>query len=136
MRVYLDSSAIVKRVIEEPESEALENALEERATSGDQLVTSALSRVEVSRALRTRLDHEDPAVLACLCDDAFAGIGEYPLAAPVLALARRVGPPVLRSLDALHLASAVIADAHLIVAYDSGLLEASAEMGFVTASWE
>lgn len=135
MRIYLDSSAIVKRVIDEPESDALEDALETHAARGDWLVTSALARVEVSRALRTRIDAEDPQTLDRLGQEAFMGIAEYPLDGQVLALARRIGPPVLRSLDALHLASAVLVDADAIVVYDARLATAAREMGLTAHAW-
>ncbi|MEO8907239.1 MAG: VapC toxin family PIN domain ribonuclease, partial [Microbacteriaceae bacterium] len=64
MRVYVDSSALVKRAIDESESNALVAHLEDRVAAGDALVSSSLAWVEVTRALRTRLDHEHPSTIA------------------------------------------------------------------------
>ncbi|TAM70431.1 MAG: PIN domain-containing protein [Microbacteriaceae bacterium] len=134
MRIYVDSSALIKRAIEEPESDALVAHLETRVEDGDTLVSSSLAWVEVTRALRTRLDHEHPSTVAELTDVALSGIAEFPLDARVVALARRIGPPLLRTLDALHLASATLLDADLLVVYDGRLAAAAAELGIRTVS--
>ena len=52
----------------------------------------------------------------------------------VVSLARRIGPITLRSLDAIHLATATLIDADLVIAYDERLLLAAEELGFATAS--
>lgn len=129
MRIYLDSSALIKRTIFEAESGALIDALERHRADGDMLVSSSLAWVEVTRALRTRLDHESPTTIAELTDVALSGIAEFPLDARMVALARRVGPPVLRTLDALHLAAATLLDADMMVVYDNRLATAAGELG-------
>lgn len=134
MRVYLDSSALIKRAIDEAESEALEQNLAEWHAGGATLYSSALAWIEVGRGLRKRGDHEDPAVVADLAESALSGVGEYPMTEQVVSLARRIGPPTLRSLDAIHLATATLLDADLVVAYDARLLTAAQELGFRTAS--
>ena len=134
MRIYVDSSAIIKRAIDEPESEAVESALERYAVGGDILMASSLAWIEVTRGLRSRLDHEHPAFIATLADEALSGIRENSITAPVVALARRLGPSRLRSLDAIHLASALVLDADLMIAYDDRLLDAAHEHGFRTSS--
>ncbi|MGH3811632.1 MAG: type II toxin-antitoxin system VapC family toxin [Pseudonocardiaceae bacterium] len=107
MRVYLDSSAVLKRVLVEPESADLVAGLDKHHTEGDVLVSSSLAWIEVARALRSLRG----ATLAEVADDvdaALSGVAEHPLVAEVVALARRVNPAVLRSLDAIHLASALL----------------------------
>ena len=52
MRIYVDSSALIKRVIDEPESDALDEALERHVAADDVLVASSLAWVEVTRAIR------------------------------------------------------------------------------------
>jgi predicted nucleic acid-binding protein len=52
-------------------------------------------------------------------------LAERPITADVVSLARRINPESLRSLDAIHLATAVLVDADLIVTYD-GRLDAAA----------
>jgi len=129
MRVYLDSSALIKRAIEEPESEAFEDALEQHVAGGDSLVSSSLAWVEVSRAVRRRIDHESSARLTEAVDNALSGILECPITTPVTALARRLDPAPLRTLDAIHLATAILLDVGLLIAYDERLLAAAEEHG-------
>ncbi len=67
-------------------------------------------------------------------DVALSGIAEYPMTEAVVSLARRIGSPRLRSVDAIHLAAATIIDADIVLAYDERLLSVASELGFVTAS--
>lgn len=115
---YLDSSAIVKLVVAEAESAALLAHLRTRSV----LVSSALARVEVIRAVRkhgaasvararTILDR-----IHCLAlDDA------------TLDAAAMLDPTTLRSLDAIHLAAALTFEGELgeIVTYDTRMAEAA-----------
>lgn len=134
MRVYVDSSALLKRVLAEPESDALSSALAKHARDGVALVSSSLGWIEVSRALRARFTDRDDDDVNDRCDAALSGILERPIDADVVALARRLRPPVLRSLDAVHLASALLTDVDAIVAYDVHLLDAARHHGLTTAS--
>ena len=129
MRIYADSSALIKRTVDEPESDSLIAFLTDCVHSGDTIVSSSLTWVDVTRALRARLDHEHPATIAELTEDALSGVAEYAIDAKVVALARRVGPPVLRTLDALHLASAILTDADLMVVYDERLATVTEDLG-------
>ena len=134
--MYLDSSAIAKRSIAESESEPVERYLESASASASILVASAMAWVEVGRVIRGGLDRSGtaPAELSGLLDRAFAGVSEAPVSAQVVSLARRIGPPTLRSLDAIHLATATLIDADVVVAYDQRLLQIAEELGFATAS--
>jgi uncharacterized protein len=134
MLVYVDSSALIKRVVSEIESDALEDALQGHVDRADALVSSSLAWIEVSRALRVRLDGEDPDAVSRATEDAFAGIAERPITADVVSLARRVGPTLLRSFDAIHLATAVLVDADLVLTYDDRLAGASREVGLPVAA--
>ena len=69
-----------------------------------------------------------------MSDVALSGILELPIDGRVVALHRRLTPRVLRSLDAIHLASAALADAEVVVAYDEWLLAAAREHGFRPSS--
>lgn len=121
MRVYLDTSALLKRALQEDESEALEQAIEDHVENGDAVVTSTLAGLEVGRAL-LRVT-EGPAVQDGV-DDALAGIAERHITEDIVGLARRIRPPVLRSLDAIHLATAFVLDAELLITYDHRLADA------------
>lgn len=128
MIVYVDSSALLKRVFEEAESEALEATLAEHVDAGDRLVVSALAWVEVERAVRGALSSSDdtPGDVAAA---ALSGIAESPMGPDVVSLARRLAPAVLRSLDALHLATAILLDVDVIVTYDDRLMVAARTSG-------
>ena len=133
MRVYLDSSAVLKRVLEESESAALVAAIDEHHAEGDVLVSSSLAWIEVARALRT-LHSATLAKVADEVDAALSGVAEHPLVAEVVALARRVNPAVLRSLDAIHLASALLLDVSLVLTYDQRLAAACVHGGLAVAA--
>lgn len=122
MRVYFDSSALIKRVVAEPESDALVDFLDDCYDRDDVLASSSLAWVEVSRAVLARV--KSPGDAGALIDDAMSGVDERPMSADVISVARRIEPMVLRSLDALHLASAVVIDADLVVTYDDRLADA------------
>lgn len=134
MRVYVDSSALLKRVLAEAESDALGLLLAGHADRGSALVCSSLGWIEVARALRARAADSDDGSVDGWCDTALSGVLERPIDAEVVALARRLGPPALRSLDAVHLASALLTDTDVLVAYDRRLLDAAVHHGLSTAS--
>ncbi len=133
MRVYIDSSALVKRSLDEPESEPLELAVNEFMLRGE-VMSSTLAWVEVSRSIRSRLDSEPPAEVAQLVESALAGVIECPVSDQIVGVARRLGPASLRGLDAIHLASATLLGADLVCAYDDRLLRSAEELGFRTVS--
>jgi hypothetical protein len=119
--VYLDSSAIVKLAIPEPESTVLFAWLAERP----ERVSSAVARVEVRRALRRAGMPTDALRRATSVLNAIASI---PIDRAVIEAAGELDPPELRSLDAIHLATALSVGADLagIVTYDERLAAAAA----------
>lgn len=123
--LYVDSSALLKRVVVEPESPAVRALLREQHLAGDLLTASSLAWLEVWRSLRRAAvtDVEDGVAAA------LSGIAEFALDGAVLQRARRVGADELRSLDAIHLASAVAVGADAILTYDGRLAEAAAAVG-------
>jgi len=127
--IYLDSSALVKLVFEEPESDALANWLAERQDLPK--VSSELSSIEVLRACR-RVD--DGAVMAAR--QLLAGLDLFPMTGNIIEQAAVVGPGELRSLDAIHVATAmtVAASSSVFVAYDIRLSAAAQEAGLEVAA--
>jgi predicted nucleic acid-binding protein len=121
--LYLDSSALVKLVLREPETAALMGFL---AAWPDRL-SSVLARVEVLRALR-RAKAERAARRRA--HRVLSHVALVRLDDPVLEAAARLGPPELRSLDAIHLATARSVKEGLagIVTYDSRLSRAAARL--------
>ncbi len=122
--IYLDSSALLKLLHEEAESAALAEWLETRA--GTPVTSSELAKVEVVRACR----RIDPAVLP-EATALLAGLDLIPLTGAVVDHAADVGETTLRSLDAIHLSSALSIRAELssFVAYDHRLAEAASAAG-------
>ena len=122
MAVYLDSSAIVKLAVLEPESEALRRHLRRRR----QLVSSALARTEVVRAL---LAEGDAAIAAGR--RVLASLDIVRLNDRVLDLAATLSPTTLRSFDAIHLATAALLGSDLveIVTYDDRMADAARALG-------
>jgi predicted nucleic acid-binding protein len=120
---YLDSSAIVKLVVAEPESAALRRYLRRRRP----LVTSALARTEVARAL---LPLGPDAVHRGL--DVLSRLELVRLSDRILADAGAILPAELRSLDAIHLATMRQLGASLsrVVTYDARQSSAAAGLGF------
>jgi predicted nucleic acid-binding protein len=98
------------------------------------LLSSSLAWIEVTRTVRSRLDDEPPKEVIQLIENAVAGIDECPITGPVSEIAHRLGPSTLRSLDAVHLATATLVGADLVCAYDARLLTSASELGFRTIS--
>jgi uncharacterized protein len=124
---YIDSSAIVKLAVEEPESKALRRYLARRLP----LVSSALARTEVVRAL---LPGGPEAVERGR--EALRRVELLRLNDRVLAEAGTIEPAELRSLDAIHLASArqLGPSVRQIVTYDERMAEAAGALGWTVAS--
>jgi len=117
---YLDTSAAVKLISDERESDALRSFLDEQTAV---IVSSDLLETELRRiGIRHHLDQVlltavlDGVALTPLTRDRFREAGLYPQAD-------------LRSLDALHLAGALSVDAVAILTYDSRLAAAAREHG-------
>lgn len=125
---------MIKRALTENESDDLRSAVDRHFRDNDLVMSSALGTVEVSRILRSRLDTEPPQYVNDLVELALGGVAECALSSQVIGIARRLGPGSLRGLDAIHLATASIVAADVVIAYDSRLLQAASELGFRTAS--
>ena len=127
--IYLDSSALLKLVRREDETESLRTWLHRHPD--EPAVTSELARVEVLRAAR-RVGGQAVVQARALVDD----LDLVPLDRGVQDLACDVGVPWLRTLDALHLASALLLGEALtaLVAYDERLLDAARDAGLAVAA--
>lgn len=126
--VYLDTSAVVKRTLPEAQSAKLLDSLGRAVAEGSTLVTSALTRVEAGRALRRR-ENELQGDIARAYRNALQGLAVAPITDVVIELARSADPPALRSLDAIHLATAIAVGAGELWTYDDRLADASASAG-------
>jgi predicted nucleic acid-binding protein len=127
--IYLDSSALLKLLHDEAESVDLADWL--AAHTGTPVVSSELAKVEVIRACR-RINPTTLTEATAL----LAGLDLIPLSGAVIDEAANVGGTMLRSLDALHLASALAIQAQLtaFIAYDHRLAEAASAAGLELVS--
>jgi predicted nucleic acid-binding protein len=124
---YLDSSAIFKLAVVEPETDALRAALRhwpERASS-------ALARLEVIRAVRRAAPAAEGRARELL-----TRLALIPISEDVLRRAAAISPAGVRTLDAIHVATALGLgeDCGVVLAYDRWLLEAAASEGLTTTS--
>ena len=119
IRAYFDSSAIVKLTRNEPESMALIDYLEEASIEAS---SSVVAEVEVLRNLRK---------LRLESDEALAGFYLLAFDDEVRRDAARIGRDSLRSLDAIHIATALaVGDRDLqFVTYDERQAEAARQAG-------
>lgn len=126
--LYLDSSAFVKLVVAEPESAALRAFL---AASAARPVSSALLRTEVLRAVRL----VGPDALAT-AREALRRVDLVGIDDRLFDAAGLLDPRVLRTLDAIHLATAIALgdDLEAIATYDGRLAGAARIMGMPTVS--
>lgn len=131
MRAYADSSALIKRSVQEAESDALEGLLDRYRRDDAVIIASSLAWVEVTRAIRTTFDTAGAgnARVDDAIESALSGIAEHPITDEVVGLARRVAPSRLRTLDALHLATAILLDVDTVITYDDRLVEACRQNG-------
>lgn len=124
---YLDSSAIVKLAVREPESAALRRFLRRRHP----LITSALARTEVARALLPF-----GAAAVARGEDVLSRLDVVRINDRLLRQAGGLLPAELRSLDAIHLASAVALGPDLarICTYDERMASAATGMGMAVVA--
>jgi uncharacterized protein len=124
--VYADSSALVKLVVEEAETAALELYIAEREPL---ITTSRIAVVEIARALVTAdLERDNRSEAERLLRSYFL----IDVSGPILDDAAGLTTSV-RSLDAIHLASARHVGPDEVLVYDRRLARAAADLGFVIA---
>src|SRR5262245_16250502 len=119
----------MKLIRKENETAALSDWLSERPEHA--VVSSELGRVEIFRAARRVGDRALTEARAVIGD-----IDLVPLNRTVQDLASDIAPPLLRTLDALHLASAVLLSDELtaFIAYEQRLTSAARAAGLIVAT--
>ncbi|MFL5736866.1 MAG: type II toxin-antitoxin system VapC family toxin [Actinomycetota bacterium] len=124
--LYLHSSAIVKLVAREPESEALARVI----ANDPEVVSSALAWTEVVRAARRWRSNTSGA------EQVVASIPMIPIDDGILRRAAELPPVTLRTLDAIHIATAlsIREDLAALVTYDARMAEAATEQDLRTLS--
>lgn len=124
---YLDASALVKLVLDESESVALRAAV----TQWPRRASSRLSVVEVLRVVRRRDRRADQLARSVLRRISLLRLGDRDLMH-----AAGLDPPTLRTLDAIHVATARRLGPSLsaFVSYDTRQLEAAEAAGLPVVS--
>jgi len=122
--VYVDSSALLKLVLSEPERPALEQAL----SRWPDRISSVLLPIECRRIV---LRAGNPPEVVDRLEKELSGVTLIRLEEAVQTLAGAIGPPRLRSLDAIHLASALSVGDYpeAFVTYDDRLADAARAVG-------
>lgn len=131
--IYFDSSALLKFVKPEKESQALREWRVALPT-GSELVTSQLAVLEISRTLlRAGVDYQR---VPYVVGQAVRGLFLVDVTSTVLTRARSYGIRRLGSLDAVHLATAdpFLAELTDFVTYDAELAAAAQELGLPVAA--
>ncbi len=124
--LYLDSSALVKLVRTEAESAALRELIKAWPLQ----VSSELAKVEVVRAVRRATVEEE---LHCRAAELMTAINLLKISTEILNQASLIDPATVRTLDAIHLASArsLGSDLGAMAAYDIRLADAARRSGMV-----
>ena len=122
MIIYVDTSAALKLVVEEPGSSAVAQYLTTTAREVASLVASMLLYTELHCTGKRR------ALPSQVINSVVSGINLVDLARSDLMYAAAM-PGKLRSADAIHLATAIRLQADLLVAYDVELLAAATDAG-------
>ena len=120
---YLDTSAFLKLVISEPESRALRQFV----SRWPERCSATLLRAEAVRALR-RSGYDSRLGTARLL---MAGFRLIRVDEPLMDRAGNLDPRELRTLDAIHLAAALVisSDLGVLVTYDQRLASAATTLG-------
>lgn len=123
-RWYLDTSAALKLVLQEAESDALAEAIR-RADAV--LVGTRLLETEMRRAV-----HRTPELLHDHVTALLSTLDVHSVNDAVCRQAGLMPGESLRSLDAIHLASAIALDVDALLTYDRRLIESASELGVTT----
>ncbi len=126
MACYVDTSALVKLVVEEPETEALRAWL---AAADRSPVSCDLARTELLRGVRRAAPER-----LVRAREVLDAITLVTVRTAIFEQAGRLDPPALRTLDALHLAAALDLgdDLEGVVTYDERLAQAARANGLPT----
>lgn len=127
--IYLDTSAAAKLIQIEAESAALAVFLAERLSTP--LVSSALLYPELVRAVGRQRPDLVPRAITLV-----QRMMTVPLMSQIVEQAATIGHPQLRTLDALHLATAatIATELDAFVTYDKRLADAAARIGLAVAA--
>jgi predicted nucleic acid-binding protein len=125
---YIDTSAAAKLLVLEPDSDAMATWVQQAADTCTDLVSSLLLETELRRfALRHGIEQSS-------ASEVLGGIALAELPPSLFLEAGLFSETTLRTLDALHLASAIRLEVDELITYDVRLADAARALGLrVTA---
>lgn len=126
--IYIDTSALLRVVFPDDMTPAVERLLDDPRT---ELISSSLLWVEARRGTARRAPRRLPRVDLLLDRVQAVGIGDA-----VVESAGHLPDPLLRSLDAIHLATALLIreDVDALLTYDERLADAARSHGLPVAA--
>lgn len=126
--LYVDTSVLVKLLVREAESEAVEVEL----LRWGRLATSVVKEVELPRSVARAREERPDAVIdgSVVLQGVLASAAIVPLDADIVAKARDVSPVHVSTLDAIHIASALSLGDELaaVATYDHRMQDALAKL--------
>jgi uncharacterized protein len=126
--LYVDTSALLKLLVREAESEAVETEL----LQWSKLATSIVTEVELPRAIARAREERPDAVIdgSVVLQGVLASAAIVPLGAGIVARACDVSPVHVGALDAIHVASAISLgrDLGAVATYDHRMQDALARI--------
>jgi uncharacterized protein len=131
--LYVDTSALVKLVVREAESDAIEREV----SHWEWLTTSDIAPIELQRATtRARADGRAAVADGRTILEVLAALEAVPMTEEVRAVAASIEPVELRTLDAIHLASALSLgdDLAAVLTYDRRMADAAESRGLVVVA--
>lgn len=127
--LYVDTSALLKLLVREAESAAIEREL----LTWSELATSVIAEVELPRAVARAREERADAVIdgSLVLQGVLSSAAIIPLSESVIAVARRAKPVHVGALDAIHIASALSLDKQLagVATYDKRMQDALELLG-------
>jgi predicted nucleic acid-binding protein len=125
---YIDTSALVKLIVDEPESERVVDLLAQWRHGGDPLVSSAIAITEMYRAAARH------GATVGAAGEVLARVSLVEVSQALLVSAGQLADPELRSLDAIHVASALEVGADTFLSFDHRQISAATSAGLVPVS--
>lgn len=134
MRIYCDASILVARVAREDAHAQVAERIDGYVAGGGHLVSSELASLEVHRAFtrRTASDPRNPPWLT-RSEAALDGVILMSLDRSVIDVARQIPGAHLGSLDAIHVATALMVSAEVVLTRDRRMAEACEAVGLAVA---
>ena len=124
--LYADTSALVKLAIEEPETQALRIEL----NRWDAVATSVITEIELARAVARARERGTTTLDDVAVWTITAALLELELTAEIRRAAAALQPTTVRSLDAIHVATAALgADLAGLLTYDVRMQQAGSDLG-------